>query len=235
MASKSTGELLRAIEGFTKEHKGSPKHEPMIDQLKRVSGEIGKQKGAGGDSPGKLAAASAADGAVRDTMSSEATQPKGDGQKRSNEPGHAGAPDPLVDIAGPDGRDDHLTGAAAVNSAGARRSNLPSSGLAPGTMEIRRIAAAREASRPDTHMKPGAHKPGDDNKGTNPAGEGYPASGRTGDVRTAPISGGSPTEAVRAGRQAGTPPEEPPVRVPQQGDPFATAREAAKKRLAAAR
>ncbi len=235
MASRSTGELLRAIEGFTKEHKGSPKHEPMIDQLKRVTGEIAKGSSGGEDSPGRLAAASAAGTAVRDTMSSEATQPKGDGQKRSNEPGHAGAPDPLADIAGPDGRDDHLTGAAAVNSGGARRSNLPSTGLAPGTMEIRRIAAERERSRPDTHMTPGAHKPGDNNKKSNQPGDGYPPAGRIGNAKTAPITGGSPAEALRAGREAATQPEEPPVRVPQQGDPFAVAREQAKKKLAAAR
>jgi hypothetical protein len=230
MASKSEKDLLTAIEGYTKEHKGSKTHEPMIDQLGRVHDEIANHKGGGPASPGSLAAKEVGEQA----MSGESSQSPGDGQKRSNEPGHAGAPDPLADIAGPDGRDDRMKGVAAVPSGGIRSSNQPSSGMAPGTMEIRRIAADREKSRPDSKLKPGPTGGKDDNKDSNPHGDGYPAAARIGDAQDASYKRGSPAEAQRAGREAQDQPEDAPPRVPQQRDAFVAAREQAKKKLATA-
>jgi len=235
MASKSTPGLLKAIEGYTGEHAGSKEHEPIVSQLKRVVSDIHKGSApAGESSPGRSAAQDAASKSFQDRMPAEAGHDGGRGNKYSNAPGEAGAPDPLADIAGPDGRSDHLTGVAAVKSAGNRQSNLPSSGLPPGTAEIRRIAAEREMSRKDTHMNPNAHKGGDDNKKSMPPGEGYPVSKRLGDVEApAAVRSGSQPEGDRAERDAGKPPEQPPVRVPQQRDPFAVAGEQAKKKLAA--
>lgn len=234
--SKSTPGLLKAIEGYTGEHQGSKRHEPIVSQLKKVVSDIHRgSEPAGESSPGSQAASSAAAKSFQDKMGAEVNHSGGRGNRITNEPGKAGAPDPLADIAGPDGRDDHLTGVAAVHSAGNRKSVLPSSGLAPGTSEIRRIAAERELSRKDTHMKPGAHKPGDDNKKSMPAGEGFPPASRIGDS-PAPgaVATGTEPEGDRAARESGKPSESPPVRVPQQRDPFAVAGEQAKKKLAAA-
>jgi hypothetical protein len=225
MASKSIPALLKAVEGYSGEHGSSKEHKPIAEQLKAAVAQIHADQGEEArESPGKTAANQAA----RDTMASEASHGAGDGQKRSNKPGEANAPDPLVDIAGPDGRNDHLTGVAAVNSAGTRRSNLPSSGLPPGPAEIRRIAAQREMARPDSRMKPDG-KPGEDNKKTNPPGEGYPAAGRIGDVKTAPIRPGSHAEADRAGSESDKQPEDAPPRVSQQPDQFVGAGNAFQK------
>jgi hypothetical protein len=234
MASKSTPGLLKAIEGYTGEHAGSKEHEPIVSQLKRVASDIHKGSAPSESSPGRAAAQDAASKSFQDRMPAEAGHDGGRGNKYSNAPGQAGAPEQIADIAGPDGRSDHLSGVAAVKSAGNRQSNLPSSGLPPGTAEIRRIAAEREMSRKDTHMKPGAHKGGDDNKRSMPPGEGYPVSKRIGDVEApAAVRSGSQPEGDRAERDSGKPPEQPPVRVPQQRDPFAVAGEQAKKKLAA--
>ena len=134
MASKSTPGLLKAIEGYTGEHAGSKEHEPIVSQLKRVVNDIHKgSEPAGKSSPGRAAAEGAASRSFQDRMPAEANHDGGRGNKYSNAPGKAGALEQVADIAGPDGRSDHLTGVAAVKSAGNRQSNLPSSGLPPGT------------------------------------------------------------------------------------------------------
>lgn len=234
--SKSTPGLLKAIEGYTGEHQGSKRHEPIVSQLKKVVSDIHRgSEPAGESSPGKQAANSAAAKSFQDEMGAEVNHSGGRGNRVSNEPGKAGAPDPLADIAGPDGRDDRMTGVAAVRSSGNRESTLPSSGLAPGSAEIRRIAAERELARKDTHMNPSPHEPDDNNKKNMPPGEGYPLGRRIGDAPApAATATGREPEGDRAERESGKPPEMPPVRVPQQRDPFAVAGEKAKKKLAAA-
>jgi hypothetical protein len=233
--SKSTPGLLAAIQGYTGEHEGSKEHEPIVSQLKKIVSDIHRgSEPAGESSPGKQAANEAARKSFQDEMGTEAGHSGGGGQKTSNEPGKASPPDPLADIAGPDGRDDHLTGAAAVKSGGELGSNLSSSGMAPGTTDIRRIAAERELSRKDTHMKPDG-KGGDDNKRSNPPGGAEPPAKRIGEAPApAAVATGKEPEGDRAARESSKQPEQPPVRVPQQRDPFAVAGEQAKKKLAAA-
>jgi hypothetical protein len=233
--SKSTPGLLAAIEGYTGEHAGSKEHEPIVSQLQRVVADIHRgSEPAGQSSPGHQAANEAARKSFQEEMPAEASHGGGGGQRTSNEPGKASPPDPLADIAGPDGRDDRMTGVAAVKSAGNRESVLPSSGMAPGTADIRRIAAERELSRKDTHMKPDG-KGGEDNKRSNPPAPAAAPAKRIGDAPApAAVATGKEPEGDRAARKSGEQPEQPPVRVPQQRDAFAVAGEQAKKKLAAA-
>jgi hypothetical protein len=229
--AKGTAEadLLKAIEGYQTEHKGSKQHEDMISQLKRVQDQV-TGKDTAGMSPGKRRAMEAAG---EHTMTSESRQPVGDNNRQSNEPATANRSDKVADVFGKDGRDDRMTKTAAVPSAGAIRSNLPSTGLAPGTAEARRIVADREKSRPDTKMDPDGDA-GDDNKQSQPAGEGYPPAKRVGAVTAPSLKGGSSADAKRSGTQARQVAE---VTVPDGvgHDPWATASAQAKKRLLAAR
>lgn len=222
--------LLAAIEGYQSEHKGSKQHEDMISQLKRVQDQVSGRSAAPGASPGKRAALKAGG---EDTMTSESREPAGD-NKQSNEPAEPNIPDKVAAMFGKDGRDDRMKGTEAVRSGGITVSNLPSEGLAPGTAEIRRIVADRERSRPDTKMKSDPHKPGDDNKQSQPAGEGYPPAKRVGDVTGASLKGGSATEVKGFGTQAKSVAE---TQVPDGvgHDPWATASAQAKKRLLASR
>jgi hypothetical protein len=233
--SKSTPGLLAAIQGYEGEHGSSPQHEPIVSQLKKVVADIHRgSEPAGDSSPGKAAASDAARRSFQDQMGAEVNHSGGGGQKTSNAPGKATPPDPLADIAGPDGRDDHLTGTAAVKSGGELDSNLSGKGMAPGTSDIRRIAAERELARKDTHMKTDG-KGGDDNKRSNAPGPAAPSAKRIGEAPApAAVATGKEPEGDRAAREASKQPEPPPVRVPQQRDPFAVAGEQAKKKLAAA-
>jgi hypothetical protein len=221
MASKSTPGLLKAIDDFTAEHGSSKEHQPIAALLSKAVSGLKGGNNAGRDTPGSKAAA-------RASMPAEEAHTSGGGNKNANTPGSADAPDPLADIAPGNGRDDRLTGTAAVSSEGERKANLPSNGLPPGTAEIRRIAAQRELSRSDTKMKPGAHKPGDSNKESNPKGEGLPTDNSS-DPGTPPLKGAGDAIAQRAASQAQTQPEAAPPRVSQQPDAFVTAGQKARE------
>src|ERR1700721_2811521 len=140
MASKSTPGLLKAIDDWSSEHGSDKAHQPTAALLSKAVAGLKGGNNAGRDTPGSKAAAKA-------SMPSEDSHPPSGGNKNANAPGSADAPDPLADIAPGNGRDDRLTGTAAVSSDGERKANLPSNGLPPGTAEIRRIAAQREMSR----------------------------------------------------------------------------------------
>lgn len=228
--SKSTPGLLKAMQGFIDEHGSSPQHKPIAEQLAKMKSEIDGTQG-GKTSPGK----DAVEKAIKHGMPAETGHDGGDGNIKSQDPGEAHPPDKLADIAGPSGsKDDRLTGVAAVPSGGNVHSQHPSSGLAPGTLEMRRIVADREGSRPDSRMKVDP-KPGEDNKQSQPAGPPAPPASRIGDVKTPPATDtGRQAEAERAARDSGDQPEEPPVRTTQQNDPFAAAKQKARKMLAAA-
>jgi hypothetical protein len=232
MASKSTPALLKAIEGYTMEHGSSKQHEPIVSQLARITADVHKGSSASPLSPGRQAAAKAG----ANGMSSEAGHSGGAGNDRTNAPGHAGAPDQVPNASQSDyDADDRMSGAAPVKSAGNRTSVLPSSGLPEGKVEIRRVAAERESKRPDTRMPDEAsHAGGKDNKHSNAPGEGYPPSGRVGDV-TAPSlsSSGASAVAQAVAKNAMKPMEPTPPRVAQQPDAFASASELARKKLTA--
>src|SRR5438046_6688708 len=106
MALRSGPALLKAIEGFRGETSGSKQHEEMNSILSRVVDEIHKGSAPAQDSPGRR---SAREAAGQREMPAEHGHSGGSGATVSNEPGHAGAPQPPRDIAGGDGRDDKLS------------------------------------------------------------------------------------------------------------------------------
>ena len=229
VASKSIPMLSGAIKAYVNEHGGAGDHQPMAEQLTKVIAEIHGKHTGGDVSPGKQRAIDAA----KNAMPAEKGHSPGAGNTESNLPGKADLPDKVADIAGPNGRDDRMHDVAAVPSGGAIVSVRPAGAPGPGTMDIRRIAAAREASRPDSKMKADT-KTGDDNTRSNPAGPAAPSSGLTGDVKMPAPVGGSDTEAIKAGAAAMKPDETPPARVGQPDDPWAAAAMKAKQMMGAA-
>jgi hypothetical protein len=219
----TTEALLKAIEGFSGENAGKKEHEGTIGLLARVKADVERGKGGAIDSPGRREAA----GAAQRNSPAESQHSSGDGQVRSNEPGSAGKADPNPDVWGSDGRDDRLTGASGVQSKGNTATVASAPAAASGVQDIRRMAAEKEMSRPDTKFKP-ITKSGDGNKESNLRGDPEPKSGRIGDV---PPLKGSPSDA---GTQKTTPEAKPPfIGESLQGDGWGKAAAEAKKRLAA--
>lgn len=223
--SKSIPMLDKAISAYVSEHGSNGQHKPMAEQLTKAMAEI-HGHGSSEVSPGKQRAIDAS----KNAMASEAGHSPGAGNTESNLPGKAGLPDKVADIAGPNGRDDRMHDVAAVPSGGALVAVKPPGSAGPGTMDIRRIAAAREASRPDSKMKADNKAPDDNTR--NPKGDSEPNSGLTGDVKMPAPTGGSQSNAVQAASDATKPPEAPGARVGQPDDPWAKAAEAAKQMLA---
>jgi hypothetical protein len=193
--SKSTPALLKAIEGYKGETAGSKQHEPVHALLDRVVAEVHKGSGTIHDSPGRREASSAANEAYQRNMGAEPGHDGGDGQAESNKPGSARPSEQPADIAPSNGASDHLSGAAPPPSRGNLLSAMPAPS-AGGPAEIRRIAAEREKSRPDSKYSTLEGK-GDGNKDS--VAKAPPASNtaRVGDVSApSPNQGGRQTEAI---------------------------------------
>lgn len=228
--SRSGRALLEAIAGFHGEHGQNPAHEPIVSQLRRVMADVHRGSSSEpGDSPGQREAKTAA---FQKEIASERQHDGGDGQTRSNQPGppaHHGQDNEHPVIHEGDGRNDHLSGSTVQHTAGNVRSNLPGPGMAAGSGEIRRIAAEREQSRPDSHMADRQNR-GDNNRRSEPPGAGFPPAGRVGDApqpAPRPGAGGPPGPS-----SANSPAAEPvPPRVGQSADPFVRAGVQAKQRM----
>lgn len=220
----TTEALLKAIEGFSGENAGKKEHEGTIGLLARVKADIERGTASRIDSPGRREAA----GAAQRNIPSESQHSSGDGQARSNEPGSANQGDPTPDPWGKDGRDDRLTGAAAVPSKGNTTTNASTS-FPRGIADIRRIAAEKEASRPDSKIKDLEGKPGGNND-SNAKGAPAEKSDRIGNV--SPLK----SEPSDANTQKTTPEARPPFTGESlQGDGWGKAASEAKKRLAKAK
>jgi hypothetical protein len=223
MADPSSA-LLQAIEGFSGANAGKKEHEGTIGLLSRVKADVERGKGGAIDSPGKREAA----GAAQRNSPAESQHSSGDGQVRSNEPGSATKGDPVPDVWGKDGRDDRLTGASGVQSRGNTVTNNSTS-FPRGIADIRRVAAEKEASRPDSKIKALEGKPGGNND-PNAKGPPEPKSGRVGNV---PPLKGEPTDRDK---QPETSEARPPFAGESlKGDGWAGAMTKAKERLAKAK
>jgi hypothetical protein len=231
MALKSAPGLLKAIEGFAGETAGSKEHEGINETLRRVTEEIHKGSAPPQDSPGRREAKAA--GAQRE-MDAEPGHDGGDGNATSNRKGPAAeVADRPPDMHGKDGRSDKLSDAAPplsrVQAISAKPSPFPSS-----PNEIRRLAANKEASRPDSKYSSLEGKGDGNEKSVKP---GPPAGNekRIGDVRApAPDQGDDQKEAERASASSSTQPEPRPPFAQQQlkGDEWKEASNKAKKVLA---
>jgi hypothetical protein len=211
MALRSAPALLKAIEGFRGETAGQKEHEDINSHLSRVAEEIQRGHSTPQDSPGRREAQGAAQAAFQRNHPSEAAHSGGDGQRRSNEPGSAHPadqpPGPVSERQG--SGSDKLKGAEPVPSHDNVHSAAPSTGFTGGEAEIRRAAAERELSRPDTKFASVAEKnrPGGQKESVAPA---PPAreSGRLGEVSAPGITNTQrPGEAERVGKESATQPE----------------------------
>jgi len=234
MAVKSAPALLKAIEGFRGETAGSKQHEGINSMLARVVDEVHKGSAPPQDSPGKREAASAASEAYQRNMGAEPGHDGGSGGPTSNKPGEARPGERPPDIAGTSGPSDHLSGAAPPPS----RGNLISAASAPfppsGASEIRRIAADREKSRPDTKFLEDQGQ-GDGNRDSNRPGPAAEKEGRIGDARAPSVpSPDMQSEGRRAAASSDTQPENTPPYAKEglQGDGWEEARAKARKVLA---
>jgi hypothetical protein len=204
---------MAAIEGFQREHGSAPEHTGSNELLGRVMREL---HGAGPPpSPGQRAAHNAA-------MGAEVGHPGGDGQVMANKPGSAHQGEPAPDIHGSSERSDHMTATAPAPSKGNVLSAMPG-GAAGGARQIRRIAAERETSRRDTKF--GALKgAGENNKESNPSGEGYPGASRVG-------AASSGVKVLGSGDHDADDYERAPARTAQQRNPFARAGDGVRARM----
>lgn len=221
----STNTLLKAIEGFTGENAGNREHESSIELLKRVAADIQRGKGAAPDSPGRREAL----GAAQRNMAAESSHSAGDGQKGSNEPGSAHdadpAPNPNPSHGGPD---EKMWGAGPVPSHG-NRMTVASVPFPGGVAEIRRIAAEKEAARPDSKISALEGRADGNNQSLAKAPAAEP-SGRIGDV--APLKGVPSDRDMQKGKPESSPPY---AKESVSGSAFGRAAEEAKRRLAAKR
>lgn len=171
MASKSTPDLMRAIEGFSTEHSGSQEHEPAIAMLARVKGEIERGKGNNtAMSPGKREARNAAE----TRMTGEENHTGGEGNKTTNAPGSAGGPDRAPDIHTESSGEENMTGTGPIPSRGNLVSNLAGPPARSGVVEMRRMAAAKG-------LESGSTSGG--NRRSNPPGKADSNEARIGDVK----------------------------------------------------
>lgn len=226
MSQVATSALLKAIEGFSGATAGQKQHESTNELLARVRGEIGKGKGAAPDSPGRREAL----GAAQRNHPSEAAHSAGDGQVRSVAPDSGPhEPDEAPHVwDGHPGTHEKLSATEAVRSAGNTRSALPSGGYPAGIADLRRIAADKEAARPDSKLSKVDGRQEGNRESVAPAPP-APASGRIGQVEKASV----PTDrGMQANRMA-------EGKVPVAQEPLAKnvpgfrgAEEAARKKLA---
>lgn len=172
-------DILKAIEGFSAENAGNKRHESNIALLARVKKDIERGKDSGTSiSPGKREAMQAA----QKNMSAETGHSGGEGQKRSNEP--AGIParsEPVADIHA-DSSEERKMQAGPAPSRGQFQTVAAAPSAASGVQDIRRMAAAKELSRPDTKFPP-VKRSGDGNKHSNLPGPEAASEKRIGDVR----------------------------------------------------
>jgi hypothetical protein len=233
MALKSASALLSAIEGFRGETAGSKQHEDMNATLARVVDEIHKGSAALQDSPGKREARSAASR----EMPAEIGHDGGSGGPTSNKPGSAGSGQAARNIAPSNGApDDKLSGAAAVHSRG-NRVSVGSAPFPPAPGEIRRAAANKEASRPDTKYRED-HEAGDGNRDSVASAPAAEKEGRIGDVAPpARPENDMQREAEGAMASSDTQPENRPPYSQEslKGDGWSEARAKAKKVMAKSR
>jgi hypothetical protein len=179
MADMTPG-LLRAIEGFSGANAGKKEHETNIALLQRVKADIERGKASPSSTPGQREAIQAA----QKNMPAESGHSGGDGQKTSNEPGSAHHGDPAVDMHEDSSEERKISGAGPVPSRGQLLSVHSAPAAASGIADIRRMAAEKELSRPDTKFTP-IKRSGDGNKESNLPGKAAPNTKRIGDVRSA--------------------------------------------------
>lgn len=230
-----THNLLKAIEGYKGAAAGSEGYEGVQELLQRVKEEALKGHSTQQDSPGKR---QAADAAFQRDHPSEAAHSVGDGNVRSNEPGgaeHGQTPPEVFEREG-SSADKIKTGAAPPPSRGNVISAMPAHGFTGGEAQIRRAAAEKEMSRPESKMASTAekNKPGGNKESVAPA---PPArgEGRIGDVSAPEITNTQRHgEAAKAGREAQTPPEARPPYAQQDigGDRWSRASAKAKAKMA---
>jgi hypothetical protein len=238
MALRSAPALLKAIEGFRGETAGSREHEGINAHLSRVAEEVKRGHSTPQDSPGRREAQGVAQAAFQRNHPSEQGHSAGDGQVRSNEPGSAHPadqpPGPVSERQG--SGSDKLRGAEPPPSHDNVHSAAPSTGFTGAEAEIRRAAAERELSRPDTKIHATAEKnrPGGQRESVAPA---PPArkSGRLGEVSAPEIANTQrPGEAERAGKESATQPESRPPFIGESllGDGWSKAAAKTKAKLA---
>jgi hypothetical protein len=199
MLNASTARLLQGIEGFTGENAGKKEHETNVALLARIKSELEKGHGSDKATPGMQEAHAAA----QRGMPAEQAHSSGDGQAKSNEPGPGLARnEPVVDIHEGSPEERKIQSAGPVPSRGALVTNDSGPAAASGVAEIRKLAAAKEMSRPDSKFPP-ITKSGDGNKESNLHGDAPANTGRIGNVK-APAK--APPDKNRTGDQfEGTP------------------------------
>ncbi len=210
--SASTPALLAAIEGYAGEHAGSKEHEPNIQLLKRVKGEI--EKGHGGDqimSPGRREA----QGAAQKNMPAESGHDGGKGSIKTNEPGSASQGERAANPQDESHGTQDVRGMGPAPSDGHVTANLHGASAPSGIVEMRRMAASKG-------LEAGSTSGG--NRRSNPPGDHLPASNRIGDVK-APAGVPADRNTLGDGFEGG-----PPIGGKDQlrGDGWTKAREKAK-------
>lgn len=204
-----TRNLLKAIEGYSGAVAGSKEHEPIVSQLERIKEEALKGHSSAPPSPGQLAA----QGAYQVDHPSEENHAPGQGNTRANAPAPpARRNERAPDVISEPNTADKITGAAPPESGGMTRSALPAHGFSGGEAQIRRVAAERELSRPDTKMRATAekNKPGGQKESVAPAPP-APKGPRIGNVHAPEITNTQRHgEAAKAGREAQKQPEATP-------------------------
>lgn len=238
--TQALGRLRDAIEGYKGETAGTPGHEDVHALLDRAASEAERGHSTPQDSPGRREASSAASEAYQRNHPSEEGHSGGEGNTRPNAPGSAHPADQPPDI-GRDGANtaDKLKGSGPVPSHDNLHSVASATGFSGGDASIRRIAAERELSRPDSKFKAKEGKAGGNKESVDkapPADRGD----RIGDVSAPPITNTQKRgEAAKAGATAdndaddpygaGTPPY---AKESLAGDGFSRAAAKTKARLA---
>ena len=213
--SKSAPALLQAIEGYSGEHAGSKQHESTIDLLAKVKAEMERGHATPEPSPGKRSAMQAA----QIEMPAERGHSGGEGNTSTNKPGSAHESDPAADEGADSSEERKITGAGPVPSSGQALSNLPGSAMAPGIVDIRRMAAMKGIE---------AGRSSEGNARSNPPGKAAPNSGRIGDVK-APAKAPADNNAGNAASLETPPQAMSKDAVGSGGDPWARAAQKARK------
>jgi hypothetical protein len=232
MALKTAPGLLKAIEGFKGETAGSKEHEDINAHLARVSDEIQRGHSTPQDSPGRKEAAQAAQRAFQRNFP-EDTRKVGDDNRGSVPPGSAREGErpaqPISERAG--GGSDKIS-EGPIKSANNLHSAKPSSGFSGGDAEIRRMAAARELSRPDDKMHHTEGKPGGNRESVGKAPKAPPAKRIGGEDSPSITNTQKPGEVASAGNSSDDLMEDQPETVGKSADAWSRANAKAKAKLA---